>query len=182
MKVHELKCWPEPFAALVAGTKTFEFRKDDRDFAVGDELLLREWLGGFRVGGVPQGYSGAQLRRKVTYKATGAFGIPVGYCVLGLDSDHERVSAAMMIIANGLCAHVAALQAQLAAAPQWRTVAEQAPAPTQRCVIWYYGWRMVTRVCADERWWWYEGGDRFWCLDTDRYLALPPAPGDTPCV
>lgn len=43
-KVHELKCWPEPYRAIVAGTKTCEIRRDDRGgFAVGDYLRLREY-------------------------------------------------------------------------------------------------------------------------------------------
>ena len=40
---HELKCWPEPFEQMSSGAKTAEFRRDDRGFAVGDMLLLREW-------------------------------------------------------------------------------------------------------------------------------------------
>lgn len=40
---HELKIWPAFFAAVAEGTKTFEFRKDDRKFGVGDILILREW-------------------------------------------------------------------------------------------------------------------------------------------
>jgi hypothetical protein len=43
MTKHELKVWPQFFAALVDRTKTFEIRKNDRDFKVGDALLLKEW-------------------------------------------------------------------------------------------------------------------------------------------
>ena len=44
MTTHELKSWPEYFERLVLGHKTFELRReDDRKFAVGDLLRLREW-------------------------------------------------------------------------------------------------------------------------------------------
>lgn len=43
---HELKTWPEFFAATRRGHKKFELRRDDRPegFQVGDELLLREFV------------------------------------------------------------------------------------------------------------------------------------------
>lgn len=45
MSEHELKTWPEPFAAVRSDEKLAEFRRDDREprFAVGDVLVLREW-------------------------------------------------------------------------------------------------------------------------------------------
>lgn len=40
---HELKTWPIPFWDVVSGAKTFEVRKNDRDFKVGDYLVLKEY-------------------------------------------------------------------------------------------------------------------------------------------
>lgn len=42
-KVHELKCWPEYFQAVMSRDKTFECRINDRDFESGDFVILHEW-------------------------------------------------------------------------------------------------------------------------------------------
>lgn len=77
MARHELKCWPEFYSEVDAKRKTFEIRENDRHFAVGDELLLREF--------VPHGvgYSGRSLVRRVTYVTS--FQQRPGYVVMGLD-------------------------------------------------------------------------------------------------
>lgn len=40
--IHELKTEPEYFEAALRGEKTFEVRKDDRNFQTGDYLALNE--------------------------------------------------------------------------------------------------------------------------------------------
>ena len=41
--IHELKIFPEYFEAVISGKKSFEIRKADRPFAVGDILALNEF-------------------------------------------------------------------------------------------------------------------------------------------
>ena len=43
MTKHELKCWPQYFQPTMSGEKRFEIRYNDRDYAVGDKLWLREY-------------------------------------------------------------------------------------------------------------------------------------------
>lgn len=43
MRFHELKCWPEGFAAVRLGFQTAEVRPDDRAFREEDYIHLREW-------------------------------------------------------------------------------------------------------------------------------------------
>lgn len=78
MKTHDLKTWPEPFAAIVRGSKTFEIRHNDRDYAVGDLLVLREWLPD------QYAYTGRTFIRKVTYLVCGEWGLPPDIVVMAL--------------------------------------------------------------------------------------------------
>ncbi len=84
--LHELKTWPEYFAAVYSGMKNFEVRKDDRGFIVGDELLLKEYFpDGHSWDGSKEGFTGRILHRRVDYILKGnAFGIQEGYVVMGL--------------------------------------------------------------------------------------------------
>lgn len=85
-KVHELKCAIDPYRELDRGRKLFEYRKNDRNFQVGDVLDLREFARKDIVD-TPDAalYTGAHTRRLVTYVLRGpAFGVPEGYAVLSL--------------------------------------------------------------------------------------------------
>jgi hypothetical protein len=82
MKTHELKIWPQWFDAVRQGLKTYEVRKDDRGFSVGDILVLEEFKPG--VGA----YTGRTLERRITHILRGndgeAVGLREGYCVVGI--------------------------------------------------------------------------------------------------
>lgn len=44
MALHILKSWPEPFAKIRAGKKTYEIRVDDRGYREGDKICLYKWV------------------------------------------------------------------------------------------------------------------------------------------
>ena len=44
MKKHELKCEEPHFSNVVSGKKTAELRLNDRDYQVGDTLVLRQYF------------------------------------------------------------------------------------------------------------------------------------------
>lgn len=79
--IHHLKTWPQYFQRIQSGEKPFELRKNDRDFQVGDTLILQEWL-------PKEGhFSPNELMVEVTYvfiDSSGSFGLKEGYCVMGI--------------------------------------------------------------------------------------------------
>jgi len=81
--IHELKTHPEPFDDIIYGRKTYEIRKADRDFKVGDFLFLREWK---PLGGVgPSGYTGREIVAHVMHMTKGGqWGLPEDVCLLGI--------------------------------------------------------------------------------------------------
>jgi hypothetical protein len=87
-KIHELKCWPRYFKAIEAGEKTFEVRKLDRDYEVGDLLELREFYkpSGMMHDSAQAGYSGNKITVRITYIMRGDDKNPIerGYAILGI--------------------------------------------------------------------------------------------------
>lgn len=81
---HNLKCWPSMFEAIARREKTAEFRCNDRDFAVGDEVTLRRWDPTPTWMGTPIGFDSPirEIRAVITHIVHGGqFGIPSGYCM-----------------------------------------------------------------------------------------------------
>lgn len=86
MPIKKLKTLPEFFQAVYEERKPFEVRWNDRDFKVGDELMLEEFDPAEDYDDTGRGhYTGSVCLRKVTYILEGGqFGVEPGYVVLGL--------------------------------------------------------------------------------------------------
>ncbi|TQS84407.1 RNA-binding protein [Candidatus Methanomassiliicoccus intestinalis] len=74
--IHELKILPEYFEAVAGGAKSFELRKDDRGFTVGDEIILKEWNG--------TEYTGRSVKKQISYILKNYTGLAEGYAILSL--------------------------------------------------------------------------------------------------
>jgi len=73
-----LKTFPRYFQDVYDNVKKFEVRKDDRGFAIGDCVVLRE----YRIG---LGHSGRSLRMRVTYILRDFPALDSDYVVLGIE-------------------------------------------------------------------------------------------------
>jgi len=77
--IHTLKTWPEYFIHTLNGTKMFDIRKNDRNFQVGDHLILQEWIP------EKEKYTGRMATRQVSYIFKGGvFGIPEDMIIMGI--------------------------------------------------------------------------------------------------
>ncbi len=74
--IHELKILPDFYRAVVSGEKTFELRKNDRNFKVGDFVVLKEWT-------ALQGYLGPTHTVRIKYVLENVpwYGLKEGYCI-----------------------------------------------------------------------------------------------------
>lgn len=77
MKVHEVKILSDFFQAVEAGLKTFECRFNDRNYEVGDVIILLEVIDDM--------YTGRGISKSISYILEGGqFGIMDGYVVMSL--------------------------------------------------------------------------------------------------
>jgi hypothetical protein len=80
MKVHTIKCKPEYFKHLLDGTKTSEIRQNDRDYKVGDTLLICEFDA--------KGFTRRDVVRKISHILTDKFvGLPPGWVCLSFERE-----------------------------------------------------------------------------------------------
>ncbi len=84
MRTHELKIWPRYFDDVVSGVKRYEVRINDRDYKIGDRLVLLEWDPRSRL---PTGRS---CEAGIVHVSAGvdmpqALCIPLNVCVMGIE-------------------------------------------------------------------------------------------------
>ena len=76
-KDHHLKTWPSFFRDVRTHAKSFELRRNDRDFKTGDVLYLNEWDPELEA------YSGESEKRTISHIFVGGrFGLGTGFCIL----------------------------------------------------------------------------------------------------
>lgn len=80
--IHHLKEAPEYFKDVVSGAKPFEIRLNDRDFKVGDILVLEEFD--------YKDYTGKYIHVEVTIVTAFPNGLKDNYVVLGIKHRLDR--------------------------------------------------------------------------------------------
>lgn len=84
--IHELKILPKWFEDVIQQKKTFEIRKNDRNYSVGDTLILKEWNKGK--------YTGREVKRTVSYiyYGDGTYGLSEEYVVMAIRNIPMKVN------------------------------------------------------------------------------------------
>lgn len=78
---HHLKTWTEYFEDILNGKKNFELRKNDRNYQVGDILVLEEYVA------EKDEYTGRSVSMIVDYILEGgSMGLEKGYVIMAIHS------------------------------------------------------------------------------------------------
>ncbi len=73
--IHRIKSEGHQFEAAQDGRKRFEYRLNDRDYQVGDTLVLLELDQATHL-------TGREFAVKVTYILEGKYDLPSGWCIM----------------------------------------------------------------------------------------------------
>ena len=84
--IHQIKILPEHLDAVVDEVKTFELRKDDRNYSVGDTLVLSEGIEEAKQ------YTGRQHSVTVTNILRNQTGLYQGYCIISIEAEDKEKS------------------------------------------------------------------------------------------
>jgi Domain of unknown function (DUF3850) len=75
MTTHFIKILPQFYLPTAYGRKSFELRKNDRNYQVGDKLVLQEYDG--------KHYTGHEIHCNITYVLKGGkYGLDPNYCII----------------------------------------------------------------------------------------------------
>lgn len=90
MTEHEIKAWPEFYTPVERGEKTLELRLNDRNYQVGDVLLLREYepLTTSHTNQFTAFYTGRSSRYLVTHIIHGGPWLTPGYVAMSIRRLH----------------------------------------------------------------------------------------------
>lgn len=77
-QIHYVKTNSEFYQLCVKGVKTFELRKNDRDYKAGDIFVSQEY------NPETQKFTGRNTRSKIDYVLEGFAGLEPGYCIIQL--------------------------------------------------------------------------------------------------
>lgn len=83
MKIHYLKTVQPYFNEVKNGTKTFEHRRNDRDFKVGDRVHLQEY------DMLHNSFSGEEVVVTITYVLTDRVGLDSDFCIFSFCKEEE---------------------------------------------------------------------------------------------
>lgn len=80
MREHKLKCSREQFQQVWLGFKTFEIRKNDRNYLKGDLITLLEWSPG-DIDPFHPAFEGRSMDFVIGHFVQGEYGLPKNICV-----------------------------------------------------------------------------------------------------
>jgi ASC-1-like (ASCH) protein len=83
VRTHRLKTLTQYFENVQNGRKSAELRLNDRDYQVGDILVLEGYDANDKL------YVGGSVTKQITHILSGCRGLEPGYCVLSLDEVSE---------------------------------------------------------------------------------------------
>lgn len=79
-RFHFLKTWPEYYRAVVTGKKTFELRRNDRNYRAGDIVILREY------DPASGQFTGDEISFRISYVTDFRDALKTGYVAFGLQA------------------------------------------------------------------------------------------------
>jgi len=86
LRIHDVKSWPQYFQPVLLGKKVWEYRINDRDYHVGDLILMKEWVPEEDLSPITNRnyFTGKWVLADITSVHGGLPGMKEGYCILNI--------------------------------------------------------------------------------------------------